>query len=142
MKRAVVFLVACGDHSTSKPAASPPPSKAAPAIDREALLEGKLPEGAPETDLINAQCRICHSVDYLTQQRLSEAAWKKTIDKMRTFGAVLDDAQTASLVAFATRYWNPDLPERTWKPGPPPPGAVPAKSRSRSSRRTTRRTRD
>jgi hypothetical protein len=94
-------------------------------MDRAALLDGKLPEGAPETDLINAQCRICHAVEYLTQQRLSEAAWQKTIAKMRKFGAALDDQQAAQLAKFAATYWNPDLPGRTFKLAPLPAGAVP-----------------
>ena len=58
-----------------------------PAMDQAALLEGKLPDGVPMTDLINAQCRICHAAEYLTQQRLSEAGWTKTIAKMKKFGA-------------------------------------------------------
>ena len=106
---------------TPTPTPTPPP---APAIDRAALLAGQLPESA-QTELINAQCRICHSTDYLTQQRLSEPAWKKTIDKMRKFGANLTDAEAASLVAFAARYWNPDLPPRAWSPVPLPAGALP-----------------
>src|SRR5262249_16956901 len=94
-------------------------------IDRDALLAGKLPDNAPETELVNAQCRICHTIEYLTQQRLGEAGWKKTIDKMRKFGANLTDDQVTSLVAFAARYWNPDLPRRTWVAGPAPAGALP-----------------
>lgn len=120
----VIALVACG-KSNQPPPPQGESAQPAPVIDRAALLEGKLPDGAPETELVNTQCRICHTVEYLTQQRLSEAAWKKTIDKMRTFGATLDDAQAASLTTFAARYWNPDLPGRTWKAGPPPPGALP-----------------
>ncbi|HEX5062416.1 MAG TPA: cytochrome c [Kofleriaceae bacterium] len=127
----VLALAACRSEDKPAPAQQPVPTQPTPpaappvTIDRDALLAGKLPEGAPETDLVNAQCRICHSVEYLTQQRLGEAAWKKTIDKMRKFGAVLTDEQAASLVAFAAHYWNPDLPGRTWTPGPPPPGALP-----------------
>lgn len=105
------------------PVPTPQPPPAAP-ISRDALLAGSLPVG-PETELINAQCRICHSLDYLTQQRLGEAAWKKTIEKMRKFGANLSDADITTLVSFAARYWNPDLPGRTWTPVPPPAGALP-----------------
>jgi len=131
----VLVLAACRSDDKPAPAQQPPPTqptRPAPppaTIDRDALLAGKLPDGAPETELVNAQCRICHSVEYLTQQRLGEAAWKKTIDKMRKFGAVLTDEQAASLVAFAAHYWNPDLPGRTWTPGPPPPGALPSASK-------------
>ncbi len=130
MRVAVLWIVlaACKSQHEAPP---PPPLPATPAppptptIDRAALLEGKLPEGAPETELANIQCRNCHTTQYLTQQRLTEPVWKKTIEKMRKFGANLTDEQAASLAAFAARYWNPDLPGRTWTPGPLPPGALP-----------------
>lgn len=121
MKRVVLVLVACSSKSSPPPPADPP----APLIDRAALLAGKLPESAPEMEIVNAQCRICHGVDYLTQQRLGEVAWRKTIEKMKKFGAKLDDAQVASLASFAARYWNPELPGRTWSVVAPPPGALP-----------------
>jgi len=124
----VIFvLAACKSKHDRPPPPPPPPAAPAapPQIDRAALLEGKLPEGAPEVDVINAQCRICHAVEYLTQQRLSEPVWQKTIAKMRKFGAALDDQQAAALAKFAATYWNPDLPGRTFKLAPLPAGAVP-----------------
>ena len=122
----VLALVACkSSQEPPAPPPPPPPAPAPPAIDRAALLDGKLPEGAPETDLINAQCRICHAVEYLTQQRLSEPTWLKTIAKMRKFGAALDDQQAAALAKFAATYWNPDLPDRQFKLAPAPAGALP-----------------
>jgi hypothetical protein len=125
---AAVALAACKQkHEEPPPApepAKPAPPPAPPAIDRAALLEGKLPEGAPEVDVITAQCQICHSLQYLTQQRLTEPAWQKTIAKMRKFGANVTDDQAAALAKFAATYWNPDLPGRTWKLGPLPPGAL------------------
>ena len=123
----VVMLAACKSKREQPPPPSPPPAAAPapPPIDRAALLDGKLPEGAPETDLINAQCRVCHAVEYLTQQRLSEPAWQKTIAKMRKFGAAVDDQQAAALAKFAATYWNPALPGRTFKLAPLPAGAVP-----------------
>lgn len=125
----VIALVAC--HSDEKPPPPPPTTTTNTqpptpiSVGRDALLAGELPERAPEMEIVNAKCRVCHSVEYLTQQRLGEAGWKKTIEKMRKFGASLTDAEIASLVAFATRYWNPELPGRTWVAGPPPTGALP-----------------
>ena len=124
----VLALAACKSKQDQPPPPPPPVAARPPApppIDRAALLDGKLPEGAPETDLINAQCRICHAVEYLTQQRLSEAVWQKTIAKMRKFGAALDDQQAAALAKFAATYWNPDLPGRQFKLAPLPAGALP-----------------
>lgn len=123
----VLALAACkSKHDQPAPPPPPPAVPSPPPMDRAALLDGKLPEGAPETDLINAQCRVCHAVEYLTQQRLTEASWLKTIAKMRKFGAALDDQQAAALAKFAATYWNPDLPGRQFKLAPLPPGAVPA----------------
>jgi hypothetical protein len=122
----VAALAACKSKPDQPPPAPAPPAvPAPPAIDRAALLDGKLPEGAPETELVNTQCRICHAVEYLTQQRLSETGWVKTITKMRKFGAALDDQQAAALAKFAARYWNPDLPGRSFKLAPLPAGALP-----------------
>jgi hypothetical protein len=132
-----ILLVACGSREEPKPAppaqaptaesAAGAPAVAAPALDREALLAGKLPTEGAEAQLINVHCRICHTTEYLTQQRLSEPAWKQTIQKMRRFGALLSDAEVASLAAFAAKLWSPELPGRTWAAGPPPPGALPGR---------------
>jgi cytochrome c5 len=123
----IVALAACrsDDKAPPPPTASAPPPAPVVSIDRDALLAGKTPDGAPEMEIINAQCRVCHSTQYLTQQRLGEASWKKTIEKMRKFGAKLSDEEVASLAAFAARYWNPELPGRTWVAGPAPAGALP-----------------
>jgi hypothetical protein len=124
----LILLVACGGKKDDKP--PPPPTPTGPELapvkaDREALLAGRLPEGAPESDLINAQCAICHSTEYLTQQRLGEAGWKKTIDKMRKFGANLNDEDAARLVTFVSTYWNGELPDRPPVLVEPPAGALP-----------------
>ena len=128
---AVLVIAAC--KSKSSPAPEPVPQGsgssagpvAAPPIDRVSLLAGKLPEDAKQTELINVRCRICHSEQYLTQQRLSEAGWTKTIAKMRKLGAQLSDEQAADLAKFAATYWNPDLPARTFPLVAPPAGALP-----------------
>ena len=110
-----------GSGGSAATAPTPPP-----VMDRAALLDGKMPEGTREVELINAQCRICHTTEYLTQQRLSEAAWTKTIAKMKKFGANLSDEDVPVLAKFAATYWNPDLPPRTgYKLVTPPAGALP-----------------
>ncbi len=122
----LVLLVACGSKGDDKkPPAPIPTPDPVPAVDREALLAGKLPEGAPESEVINVQCRICHAVEYITQQRLSEAGWTKTLLKMKTFGANISESDVPRLAAFAVRNWNAELPDRVLVPGPPPAGALP-----------------
>ena len=129
----LVAVAGCRSEQSPPPgptpgsATTPLPSVPAPAppIDKAALLAGMLPDTDPTTEVVNAQCRICHSVDYLTQQRLGEPAWKKTIEKMRKFGANLTDAEATAMVSYAARYWSPDLPPRTWALVAPPAGALP-----------------
>jgi hypothetical protein len=125
VKRLLLVLAACSSKdSPPPPRKDPPPPKPQPLLDQASLVAGKVPVGF-EMELINVQCRICHNLDYLTQQRLSEDAWKKTIEKMKKFGANLTDAQVATVASFAARHWSPDLPDRTWTLVAPPPGALP-----------------
>lgn len=125
MKRLLLVLAACSSKSSPPPPPpTEPPPQPKPLLDQASLVAGKLPVGF-EMELVNVQCRICHSLDYLTQQRLSEAAWKKTIEKMKKFGANLTDAQVATVASFAARHWNPELPDRTWTVVAPPAGALP-----------------
>ena len=108
----LLALLACRSDERA-PTQAPPPTPApapAPTIDRDALLLGKLPDNAPELELINAQCRICHAVEYLTQQRHGEGAWKKTIDKMRKqIGEMLRAQARPNGIATSCRHtarWN------------------------------------
>jgi hypothetical protein len=105
--------------------AAQPAEENLPALERDALVRGALPEGVPQAGLLENQCQTCHALEYVTQQRLTLPQWKKTLDKMRRFGAVVDDQQAGLLAAFAAHYWNPDLPERIWEPVEPPAGALP-----------------
>ena len=83
------------------------------------------PLGAPESITLQSKCVICHTIEYVTQQRLSEPQWKKTIEKMRKFGAPVTADEVASLTSFAARYFRPDLPLLTLVPASPPSGAMP-----------------
>jgi hypothetical protein len=96
-----------------------------PPVDQAALLTGKLPDADPMTGVVSAQCVICHSLDYLTQQRLGEAGWKKTVEKMRKFGANLSDQEAGAVVSYAARYWNPTLPPRPFALTELPIGSLP-----------------
>ena len=81
----------------------------------------------PARPLVQARCLLCHSGEYLTQQRLTEGQWQKTVDKMRKFGTPANDEEAKIIVAYLARNWTPDLPP--WRPvrAPLPPGSVPGK---------------
>jgi len=86
--------------------------------ETEALLEGKMPDD-PAKPLVQGKCLLCHSADYLTQQRLTAAQWEKTVDKMRKFGTPANDEEAKLMTAYLARYWTQDLP-------PPRPVRAPA----------------
>src|SRR5262245_35199014 len=61
-----------------------------------------------ETDgdaVYQSACRVCHGDDLIEQQRLTEAAWGRTVDKMVQWGARVENDRRASLLKYlASRY--------------------------------------
>jgi mono/diheme cytochrome c family protein len=51
-------------------------------------------------------CRTCHEDDLSEQQRLSAAAWGRTVDKMVRWGAKVSADQKPALVAYLTSRWG------------------------------------
>jgi hypothetical protein len=114
------FLFAAGVWLAIAAPASPDP-----ASDKttKALIAGQFPED-PARALVLGKCLLCHSGEYVTQQRLTEGQWQKTVDKMRKFGTPANDEEAKAIVAYLSRYWTPDLAPRRFVRTPPPPGAV------------------
>ena len=54
-----------------------------------------------------AACRVCHSDDLVEQQRLSEAGWGRTIDKMVQWGARVESDRRASLLKYLAARFPP-----------------------------------
>ena len=105
-------------------AAAPSPGPApVPDEKTKALVEGQLPDD-PARTLVQSKCLLCHSGEYVTQQRLTEAQWQRTVDKMRKFGTPADDQEAKAIVAYLARYWTPDLPPPRFVRTPPPRGTV------------------
>jgi cytochrome c5 len=53
-----------------------------------------------------AACRSCHEDDLSEQQRLSAAAWGRTVDKMVRWGAKVSAEDKPALVAYLTSRWG------------------------------------
>ena len=72
-----------------------------PAVSHEAqaLASGE--------SVYNATCRSCHEDDMSAQQRLSAAAWGRTVDKMVRWGAKVSAEEKPALVAYLTSRWGP-----------------------------------
>lgn len=89
----------------------PPPPPAPPLPSQAELVSGPLP-GGPEAELARGRCLICHTEDYLVQQRLSPEAWKKTVAKMQKFGAPVSDEEVARIATWLGTLYTPQLPMR------------------------------
>jgi hypothetical protein len=88
----------------------------------KAAAPDELPDD-PARPLVQARCLLCHSGDYLTQQRLTEGQWQKTVEKMRKFGTPANDEEAKIIVAYLARNWTPDLPPPRPVRAPLPPGS-------------------
>jgi hypothetical protein len=99
-----------------------------PALDEKtkALVEGQLPDD-PARPLVQGKCLLCHTSEYVTQQRLTEGQWQRTVEKMRKFGTPASDEEAKTMVAYLARNWTPDLPPPRPVRAPLPPGSVPVK---------------
>ncbi|HYV64839.1 MAG TPA: hypothetical protein VE964_01270 [Myxococcales bacterium] len=92
----------------------------------QALVEGKLPDD-PALPLVQSKCLLCHTGDYLTQQRLTEGQWQRTVDKMRRFGTPASEEEGKTIAAYLARNWTTDLPPPRPVRTPPPKGSVPGR---------------
>ena len=78
----------------------------------------------PARPLVQGKCTLCHTADYITQQRLTEPAWQRTVDKMRKFGTPATDEEAKAMVAYLARNFPADLPPPRSPRAPLPPGSV------------------
>jgi hypothetical protein len=99
-----------------------------PPLDEKtkALVEGQLPDD-PARPLVQGKCLLCHTSEYVTQQRLTEGQWQRTVEKMRKFGTPANDEEVKTMVAYLARNWTPDLPPPRPVRAPLPKGSVPGK---------------
>lgn len=63
----------------------------------------------PGVELATVNCLLCHSADYIsTQPPLSEAAWRATVDKMRTkYGAPIITNNVDAVVKYLSTAYGP-----------------------------------
>ena len=82
--------------------------------DREALLNylsttfGVRPSSAPiavgtegpGAAILQTRCQSCHDLRLVQQQRLDATGWRREVDKMIGWGALLDDSEREALVGY------------------------------------------
>ncbi len=109
-------------NSVGQEAPSGPP----PAISLEpaALVRGDVPFGGAEVEVLNTRCVICHTLEYITQQRLTEGQWDKTLTKMQKWGSPITDDEKKRVAPWLATTWKADLPDRESPRVAPPSGAA------------------
>jgi hypothetical protein len=123
---AAALVLALATGAETAPAA--PAEAAAP--DRAALVAGKIPDG-PERTTLEGRCLICHTLDYVTTQRLTEGQWTNVVNKMKRWGSPVADDEVKPLAAWLATHWPTDLPERTSPRMAAPPGSTPAPAKKK-----------
>jgi len=51
-------------------------------------------------------CLSCHDGALVEQQRLSEAAWRRSVAKMVQWGALVEGSEVASLATYLASRWG------------------------------------
>ena len=121
MKRVIVLVAAAivsGACAEPKPATPAAPVAAAPVAAPVAsapaapakVAPTKLPDG-PGAQLVMGRCLICHTEQYVLQQRLTEGQWAKTVGKMKGWGAPVSDEEAAQLTAYLAASFGTDVPD-------------------------------
>lgn len=65
-----------------------------------------LPPG-PGADVLKARCVSCHEADIIVSQRLSLAAWTRSVDKMVRWGAAIMPAEREVLHPYLAANFGP-----------------------------------
>ena len=79
---------------------APAGGPAAPAQDSAAL-------DAAGKALIDEKCVSCHGADLITGKQANKVDWTATIDRMKSYGAQLDDKQNATLLDYLLKHYGP-----------------------------------
>jgi len=72
----------------------------------------ELPAGSMQAKATTA-CTECHEARIILQQRLSQAAWAREVDKMIKWGAVVDPSDRNALIDYFYSNFGPDQPVYT-----------------------------
>jgi len=61
----------------------------------------------PGADVLKARCVSCHEADIIVSQRLSLAAWTRSVDKMVRWGATVTPEEKDALVDYLASRFPP-----------------------------------
>ena len=101
-----LFASGCGGVPTREPVSAPAPSSASPKA--ESTGPSTAQPGSPGPDIVRNDCLTCHTEDLLRQQRLTQAQWAKSIDKMHRWGAPTEAENVEALTAYLASSYGRD----------------------------------
>ena len=57
--------------------------------------------------LVNGVCSSCHGTDLITAKNASRADWQGVLDRMKGYGATVDDKQVAPFLDYLVKNYGP-----------------------------------
>ena len=57
----------------------------------------------PAKSLVDSKCAMCHTLDRVYTVTKTKAEWEATLDRMKTNGLVVTDAEYASILEYLSR---------------------------------------
>lgn len=66
----------------------------------------ELPQGRGR-DVVAKRCISCHEADLITQQRLTRAAWARSVDKMMRWGATVEADERDPMLDYLSAHFAP-----------------------------------
>ena len=70
------------------------------------VLAQELPAG-PGREVVAKRCLTCHESDLMAQQRLTRAAWGRSVDKMVRWGAVVEADEREPMLDYLAAHFAP-----------------------------------
>jgi len=57
--------------------------------------------------LVDNKCAGCHGLDLITGKTASRVDWTATLDRMKSYGASLDDKETTTMLDYLLKHYGP-----------------------------------
>jgi cytochrome c5 len=83
------------------PKGAAPTAPAAPASQASAAAD------AAGKALVDEKCAGCHGLDLITGKQANKVEWTATLDRMKSYGTVMDDKQTATMLDYLLKHYGP-----------------------------------
>ena len=68
-----------------------------------------LPDGEGKA-IVTAACTSCHGLDLITPRQASRDEWSGIVERMKSYGTSLDNAQTTTVLDYLAKNFGPKGP--------------------------------